>query len=141
MRSEPRSASPARDPSASIEIVTDAAALPALAAEWDALAGERHPGAPFRSTAWLLPWWNSFSLGKELRVFIARAGGRAIGLLPAYRERRPLGVRQLRLMGDGIVGSDYLGVLAAPGREAEAARAIAERLVDEEHDLALDGLA
>jgi CelD/BcsL family acetyltransferase involved in cellulose biosynthesis len=141
MRSEPRSAGLARDPSADVEIVADADALPALAAEWDALAGERHPGAPFRSTAWLLPWWNTFSVAREPRVFLARSGGSTIGLLPAYRAHRPLGARQLRLMGDGVVGSDYLGVLALPGRESEAARAIAERLLDEECDLALDGLA
>src|SRR5262249_7965008 len=43
-------------------------------------------------------------------------------------------------MGDGIVGSDYLGVAARPGEEDEAARAIARALAESERDLAFDGL-
>src|SRR5579883_2287776 len=139
MRSEPIASRPAAS-SADVEVIAEPARLMAIAPEWEALVDERHPGAVFRSPAWLLPWWNAFSVGRELRVLVAREAGRAIGLLPAYRERRALGVRRLRLLGDNIVGSDYLGVLAAPDCTERAADAIAQRLLDGEEDLALDGL-
>src|SRR5262245_50713558 len=112
MRSGPTDAAlPGAPPAAPLEVaaVDDAAALPGLAVEWAPLVVEDEPGAVFRSGDWLLPWWNRFSPGKDLRVLTARRGGRLVGTLPAYRARTRLGVRQLRLLGDGIVGSDHLG--------------------------------
>jgi CelD/BcsL family acetyltransferase involved in cellulose biosynthesis len=125
----------------SVEAVADSGALPGLADEWDRLIDARHPGAVFRSAAWLVPWWRAFGADAELRVLAARRGGRLVGALPAYRARSPLGVTRLRLLGDGVVGSDYLGVVAAPADAATVHRAIAARLVDGEDDLELEGLA
>src|SRR5438094_4735191 len=124
MLARPHSHRAHRD-SITVERIDDAGRLAAIAGEWDQLLDDDSLGAVFRSAAWLLPWWNHFSSGRELRVYTARLGGRLFGLLPAYRVATALGGRRLRLMGDGIVGSDYLGVAARPGEEEEAARAIA----------------
>src|SRR5205807_865537 len=99
-----------------------------------------HPGAVFRSPAWLLPWWNRFSVGRELFVLTARSGGRLVGVLPAYRVHGRLGLSTVRLLGDGIVGSDHLGVVAAFADQAACASAFAAFLVEHGECLALDGL-
>src|SRR5689334_5384055 len=86
--------------------------LKALEPSFAALGDPAHPGAAFRSFAWLSTWWKYFSDGRAPHVLLARAPGargepgRIVAILPMYSERRrgPLG--NLRLMGDGIVGSD-----------------------------------
>src|SRR3954470_18609633 len=91
----------------------------ALAAHFAALEEPGRPGAAFRSWAWLSAWWKSFSSGREAHVLIASVAGDhgdIVGLLPLYAERSPLGGRRLALMGDGVVGSDYLGII---GRAAD----------------------
>jgi CelD/BcsL family acetyltransferase involved in cellulose biosynthesis len=103
---------------------------------WMALADPQHPGAAFRSAAWLAPWWKSHSQGRSAHVLIARRGGRPMALLPLYRSGR-----LFRLMGDGIVGSDYLGVIARREDAAEAGRLFAFHLASLDADeVALDGL-
>jgi CelD/BcsL family acetyltransferase involved in cellulose biosynthesis len=113
----------------------------ALASEWAALVDPRHPGAAFRSAAWLSTWWKINSPKGEPLVLVARERGRTIGILPLYAERTGLGGRRLRLMGDGIVGSDYLGAAAQPDEAPRVcgafARWLAAAAVDE---LDLDGL-
>src|SRR5438046_8604900 len=121
-----------------VEAVTDEAALPALAAEWEALVDERHPGVVFRSAAWLLPWWNAFSAGAparpgrgcplELRILIARRAGRLAGALPCFRAPGRWS-RRLHLLGDNVVGSDYLGLIARPRDAEEVARALADPIL------------
>jgi CelD/BcsL family acetyltransferase involved in cellulose biosynthesis len=124
-----------------VERISDPVRLPPLAALWDDLIDERSPGAVFRSGAWLLPWWSCFAPGKELSIYTAYAGSHLIGVLPAYRVDTPLGGRQLRLIGDGSVGSDYLGVIARPADLEVASAAIARAVVAQERDVAIDGLA
>src|SRR5579871_1592248 len=136
----------AAQPAIAVEVVEDVARLPALAAAWDALLDENEPGAVFRSSAWLVPWWRVFANGanganggdgKRLRVLVASRAGRIVGVLPAYSVATPLGGRRLRLMGDGVVGSDYLGAIAAAGDRHAVAEAFAEFLVERERDATL----
>jgi CelD/BcsL family acetyltransferase involved in cellulose biosynthesis len=51
-------------------------------------------------------------------------------ILPAYVERSMLRGRMLRLLGDGEVCSDHLGVLTAANSGVEATRAIAAHLAE-----------
>jgi len=60
--------------------------LAPLAASWEALVEQSHPGAVFRSYAWLSAWWNCFSTGREALVLVARSGEQVVGLLPLYRQ-------------------------------------------------------
>jgi CelD/BcsL family acetyltransferase involved in cellulose biosynthesis len=120
--------------------VTGSPELRALAAGWDELIDETMPGAVFRSSAWLLPWWDELGTGKELSCYVARAGARLVGVLPAYRANSPLGLKSLRLLGDTEVGSDYLGLVVAPGWEPAVTDAVARALVTHEADLRLESL-
>ena len=113
--------------------------LNALAGEWDALVDPLHPGAAFRSPAWLLTWWDSYRDGRRPLVLTAREAGRLVGVLPLYVERGPLRVRRARLMGDVQVGSDYLGVIARPADAPRVAQAMADAL-REFDELHLEGL-
>jgi CelD/BcsL family acetyltransferase involved in cellulose biosynthesis len=111
-----------------LRVESIASDLSALAPEWDALLDPFHPGAAFRSPAWLLSWWDSYREGRTPLVLTAREHGELIGLLPLYLERGPLGVRRARLMGDVFAGSDYLGLIARPADAPRVARALAEAL-------------
>jgi CelD/BcsL family acetyltransferase involved in cellulose biosynthesis len=115
--------------------------LDALAGDWAPLVDERHPGAPFRTFAWVSSWWNAFSTGKEPAILVARDTGRLAGVLPLYAERTTLGGRRLRFLGDGIVGSDYLGAIAPFERLSEVSCAFAAHLADGADELQLDDLS
>jgi CelD/BcsL family acetyltransferase involved in cellulose biosynthesis len=123
-----------------VERITDPARLADLAGAWDELIDERSPGAIFRSSAWLLPWWRWFCGGKQLCLYVATDGPRLIGVLPAYHERSPLGGRRLRLMGDGVVTSDYLGVIAQADHVDAAAKVIGDAILTHEDDVMLEGV-
>jgi CelD/BcsL family acetyltransferase involved in cellulose biosynthesis len=124
-----------------LEIAVHRGDLDALSAAWEALVDPDHPGAAFRSWAWTSAWWKSFSLGREPYVLVAREAGATVGLLPLCAERSPLGGRRLVFFGDGIVGSDYLGIVCRAGDEERLARAFADHLAHEAYDeLSLDGI-
>jgi CelD/BcsL family acetyltransferase involved in cellulose biosynthesis len=115
--------------------------LDELGPTWTELFDPSHPGAVFRSWAWISAWWKNFSLGREPFVLVARAGDAPIGILPLYTEPAPLGGRRLALMGEGIVGSDYLGIACRAGDQKHLARRFAAHLGGEAFDeLCLDGL-
>ena len=102
-----------------VGIVRHVEALGALEAAWDEINDPAHPGAPFRSYAWLATWWKSFSVRGEPAVLVARDGRRIVGILPLYLEPLPLGGQRARMIGDRFVGSDYLGIVS---RAADAPR-------------------
>jgi CelD/BcsL family acetyltransferase involved in cellulose biosynthesis len=113
---------------------------------WQALQPTEHPGAPFRSFAWIAAWWREAPPAIEPFVLVLRRDGQVAAILPAYLEPAFFGGRRLRLMGDDVVGSDYLGVVAPPGQEATAAALFAEELCAELRrgglaELVFDGLA
>jgi CelD/BcsL family acetyltransferase involved in cellulose biosynthesis len=102
--------------------------LAPLAPAFAALDDAGDPGAVFRSYAWLSTWWHHFGAGRRLHVLVARDGADVVGLLPLYRARTPLGPA-LRMMGDGIVGSDHLGAIARATEAPRVARAFADTLL------------
>jgi CelD/BcsL family acetyltransferase involved in cellulose biosynthesis len=124
-----------------VEVTVHRGDLDALAPAWQELDDLSHPGAAFRSWAWSSAWWNSFSSGRELFVLVARARDQLIGLLPLFCVRTIIGGRRLAFLGEGIVGSDYLGCLARPGERERVVHAFATHLGQVDCDeLVLDGL-
>jgi CelD/BcsL family acetyltransferase involved in cellulose biosynthesis len=113
-----------------VELLCEPHQLAGLAAAWPterALAGRA--GATFRSHEWLLTWWRHFggaASGRSPFVIAARGGsGRLVGLLPLYLERAPArALVRARLMGDGPVGSDYLGVICDTDHDEPVARTV-----------------
>src|SRR5262245_61548808 len=115
--------------------------LAGLEPYWTALLDATHPGAPFRSAAWLASWWKHCSPGGDPYVLVARRAGEVVGLLPLYAQPTVLGGRRLRFLGEGVVGSDYLGVVARAGDARAVAWACAQWLaLRNEDELALDAL-
>jgi CelD/BcsL family acetyltransferase involved in cellulose biosynthesis len=122
-------------------------ALDMLRREWQELFAAAAEPSPFVSWEWIAAWQRWLGQGRTPRVFCARAGGRLVGLLPLGEAQHwgalPSQVRVLSLLGERLVGGDYLDVLAAAGWERASASAIFEHLArDESFDvLDLDGLA
>src|SRR6185437_12502317 len=93
-------------------------------AEWNRLAG-----TPFQTWEWLAPWWKHYGAKmpedqhrRELYLLAVRdAQGTLVGLAPWYLERSLTTGYVVRQLGDGEVCSDYLGILAANGKEREIA--------------------
>lgn len=117
--------------------ISDIAALEPYAEAWNRLAA----GVPFRSWQWLSTWWRHYGASagpsdRRRRLCVLgvfdEAGG-LVGAAPCYAEESAAAGRVLRLLGDGEVCSEYLGVLAAPGREEAVASAIADYLADRFH--------
>lgn len=125
----------------SLSVTTHTSRFDDLARDWAAVLDPSHPGAPFRSYAWASAWARQALGDHELHVLVARRGGRVVAILPLYSECTLLGGRRLRVVGDGIVGSDYVGIAARAADQPSAAAAFARHLAGENHDdLYLDGL-
>ncbi len=103
-----------------VEAVTTAEALEALAPAWTDLWQRASDATPFQAPAWLIPWWRHIGQG-ELLALCAWADDALVGLLPAYVCHEP-SERKLLPLGIGI--SDWLDALAAPGREREVGAAL-----------------
>lgn len=125
-----------------VEVAVHRGDLDALAPAWAELCDPNHPGAAFRSPAWISAWWKTFSAGREPFVLVACEAGVLVGVLPLYEEPSPLGGRRVAFMGEGIVGSDYLGIACRAADHERLARAFAAFLGDAAFDeLCLDGPA
>lgn len=109
------------------ELVTDVAALAALAPEWDELAVAC--GLPQMSPAWVLAWWQHVApQGAAPRAVVVRDGEQLVGLAPFYVEPAGGGRRDYRLPGIEIAAR--LAPLAARDREWDVAAAIGAALAD-----------
>ena len=91
---------------------------------------------PFRRWEWIECWWRHYGetshldapesdLDRRLLLPAVFDDGEWIGVGPW--QLVPTGQRQhtIRFLGDGEVCSDYLGILALPGRELQVAAALA----------------
>ena len=94
-----------------IDEITTAAGLQAVAGEWGALC-DAAPAGPFGIPAVALAWWDHLGRGRPLVVTARDAAGRLVGLAPLH-ERRLAGLDVVRWLGFGLgaVGE----VLTAPG--------------------------
>lgn len=114
--------------------------LRTLENEWRALA-DATTDAVFLSWDWVDTWWAHYGArwGDELHVVTMRDGsGGLTGLAPLYVSRPSRADRSVRarlrgatlkfLGSGGDTSPDYLGLLAAPGRERVVAEALASHL-------------
>ncbi len=83
-------------------------------------------GVAFRRAAWLHNWWRHYGAGRELFVLTVRnARDQLVGIAPCYVESSVRHGRVVRLLGDGVVCSDHLGLLATPEYRDAVAEALA----------------
>ena len=103
-------------PPITVEVLTSAAELRAIACEWQALWRTDPNSTPFQHPEWLISWWEHVGEG-DLHCLAARDDqGRLRGLLPLYKYDQPTsGERHLLLLGAGT--SDYLDGLFHPEDE------------------------
>ena len=97
--------------------------------DWDEVVAESAAPSIFLTRDWISAWWDSFSGGLDpclLRVKLAN--GPTLGIAPFYLQRLRVAGTRLGLIGDQVIGSEYLGLAARAGSEAEVARAAAEWL-------------
>lgn len=108
-----------------VKLLTCDHQLAALRPAWNRLAA----GQPFRSWDWQVAWWRHYgkTADRQLHVLACFEGEELIGLLPCYRRLSALG-RVLRPLASGEVCSEYLGLLAQPGRDLQVAAALAQAL-------------
>lgn len=106
--------------------VYHSAAMDALGPEWQALASSCAAATIFQTFEWNAAWWRHFGRtpGRRLRVVTFRDdSGALVGLAPlmtSFWYATPL--RRLSFLGTGT--SDYLDILAAPGRERTVAECL-----------------
>src|SRR5262249_26402145 len=111
-----------------IRVVDSAAGFAALGPAWDALHERAAATSVFAGHDWMHTWWRTYGRG-HLRVLIAHDDEGIHGVLPLYVDTQPMlgfPVHTLRFVGTG--GDTYpddLGPVLAPGREDDAALALA----------------
>jgi CelD/BcsL family acetyltransferase involved in cellulose biosynthesis len=124
-----------------LRILTDVSELEGLVPAWRRLLGRAVHAEPVRTPVWLLAWWRQFgeSDGRELRAVAVEDRGELVGLVPlairSATHRRAIPVRRVELLGTGEneadeVASDYVGALAASGKQNDVARVVADAIVD-----------
>jgi CelD/BcsL family acetyltransferase involved in cellulose biosynthesis len=103
----------------------------ALCDEWNTLLKSSESNCVFLTHEWLSAWWKHLADGRRLAILTARDGDELIGLLPVAERPAQLArmmPRVLEFLGSGMIGSDYLDVIAQKGRESEVMAAFAQTL-------------
>jgi CelD/BcsL family acetyltransferase involved in cellulose biosynthesis len=110
--------------SVTVETITEIEAFRALRDEWTVLLAQSPADCLFLTWEWLHTWWTHLADGRRLFIVAVRCGGELIAVAPlavsAGRRAGLAPLSSLTFLGSGSVGSDYLDVLVARGREAEA---------------------
>jgi CelD/BcsL family acetyltransferase involved in cellulose biosynthesis len=122
-----------------VEVLRDKGGLERLREPWSALLPRSASDVPTVAPGWIFPWIDAFGDGVEIRALALFDGTRLVGLAPLGARRRPhrLGfrVRSLELLATGEdeadeIASDYVGVVAERGVEAQVADAVVKALAE-----------
>jgi CelD/BcsL family acetyltransferase involved in cellulose biosynthesis len=137
-----------------VSVLGDLAELERNRWDWEKLLATSGGHHPSLTPTWMITWWRVFGPddGRRLRALAVRDGHALVGLLPLVarrtRYRRVIPMARLELVASGEdqvdeIHSEYLGPLAASGREAEVADALARYLEDQRdawHEIVLPAL-
>jgi CelD/BcsL family acetyltransferase involved in cellulose biosynthesis len=112
-----------------VTCLSDLSQLAPLTAAWRELAA----GVPFRTPEWLLPWWENYGAGRELRVLAVFDEQQQLrGLAPWCVEASASSGRTLSFLGGGEVCSDYHGLVTTDEYSDAVIAGIADWLVAEQ---------
>jgi CelD/BcsL family acetyltransferase involved in cellulose biosynthesis len=125
-----------------VDSLSDAAALDALAPEWDALATSLSPRTPFATPLWNQLWWRHFredrgAVRDELRLRTVRdARGTLLAVAPMMLTRRPsfgpLQLRVLQFFGSDPNITELRGPACRSEHQATALKALHVHLMEHE---------
>jgi CelD/BcsL family acetyltransferase involved in cellulose biosynthesis len=101
-------------------VVTHPGELEKMRSAWQAVFSADPAASVYQSWEWQEAWWRHFGARKRLHLLRFVEEGRLVGLAPLYVSRH-LCTPFRRLAWCGTGPSDYLGLLAEPGRHAECA--------------------
>gem|GEM_PF-4808757 len=108
-------------PKIQIKICCDPLQVDAQA--WDDLVLRSAGGHVFQTCEWMLSWWEVYGAQKKLFIFFAEEDGRLVGIAPLYDEGLKfeycIPLRQLHMLADTGVSSDFLDFILVKGREEE----------------------
>jgi len=110
------------------EMVRDVDALAGLAPEWAALWAASATRPVTLHPAWIDAWWATLGGEGELAVVAVRDGDALVGLAPFYLvppRGGALRARELRLVGDGVVGARRAVLVRAGAEPAVLDEAVA----------------
>ncbi len=129
-----------------VKRLVDPAQWPALQEQWNVLLLRSPDNNLFLTFEWLSTWWEVFGGGRELCVWLVEDRGELVGIAPLYSHtRRVAGVplRELSLLGNQAVGSDFLGFIIKDGCERDVLAALGAELRSEPgwERLVLEGIA
>ena len=127
-----------------VETVADPAAFLDLREEWTALLADSDADNVFLTWEWLHTWWRHLRGSRRLTLYAVRRHGQLIALAPfaatpGWRVNR-VPLTSLAFLGTGTVGSDYLDVIVARGREVDACEALSRSLDEQGLSLVLTQL-
>jgi len=123
--------------------ITDPKQFHTLREQWNNLLRNSPENNPFMTFEWLSTWWDVFGEGKKLCVLLVEDREELVAIAPFYSHtRRIAGVslREICLLGNQRVGSDFLGFIIKKGHDRNVLAAIGTELNHEPHwdRLALD---
>lgn len=81
-----------------VETISDFESFLSLAPAWDHLVEQAGIDHPFLSHDWVRTWWDCFGAGKDLHIFVVKAGGEAIAIAPFMLSRGRMYGCPVRLM-------------------------------------------
>jgi CelD/BcsL family acetyltransferase involved in cellulose biosynthesis len=82
--------------------------IAAFTREWDEFVTAIE-GDVYFTADWCRVWWKHYGSGRQLRIFVARSGGKIVGIVPMFRDRVRLGLSVMSLAK--LVGSDFTTVV------------------------------
>ena len=132
-----KSAAPREAAPVSVEMVDTDQGFYSLRDEWTELLADSDTNSVFVTWEWMWAWWQTFREGKDLCLLLVREpGGRLIGIAPLYIGKaawlKKLRVTEVRFLSTGEpLSPDYLGVIAARGKEKHVAQAVLTHMVSQ----------
>jgi CelD/BcsL family acetyltransferase involved in cellulose biosynthesis len=91
-------------PAVQLQVADTFEQLESIRTEWDS-AVVSLDSSIYMSFDWLSTWWQFYGKGKILRIFVFRAQGRIVGIIPTYNQTIgfwPFSIKVVRLVGANI---------------------------------------
>ncbi len=118
-------------------VIRDVAGLEAIRPAWEELLARSSNDEVAVDHRWVIPWWQVYGTGRELRCIVFYEDKKLVGFAPmvlrkhVYRPHIPF--RRLELIGSGEpeadeTASDYIGIVAEEDKERAVVEAFLQTL-------------